>query len=150
MFLHNYWYDVAWNGEVEHTPFARTVCGEPIVLYRHTRGALAAFEDCCHRLLPLYHGAGNRNDNLVSLGLGAQFSDRGSHPYRPHPQGPESSLCRGHRDVDAQQRNILLRKDRELLNLKIDAGVVQARRPVERELGRSQALSLCGGISLLL
>jgi hypothetical protein len=31
---------------------------------------------------------------------------------------------------------VLLRPDRELLNLKIDAGGVHARRIIERELGR--------------
>jgi phenylpropionate dioxygenase-like ring-hydroxylating dioxygenase large terminal subunit len=28
-------------------PFGRTICGEPIVFYRQTNGALSAFEDCC-------------------------------------------------------------------------------------------------------
>jgi vanillate O-demethylase monooxygenase subunit len=38
--------------------------------------------------------------------------------------------------LESQQENILRRPDRELLNLKIDAGGVHARRIIERELGR--------------
>jgi phenylpropionate dioxygenase-like ring-hydroxylating dioxygenase large terminal subunit len=47
MFLRNYWYAAAWDGEIKHVPFGRTICGEPIVFYRQTNGALSAFEDCC-------------------------------------------------------------------------------------------------------
>jgi vanillate O-demethylase monooxygenase subunit len=57
MFLQDYWYAVAWDHEIKRSPFGRVVCGEPIVLYRQTSGALSAFEDCCpHRLLPLSKG----------------------------------------------------------------------------------------------
>jgi vanillate O-demethylase monooxygenase subunit len=38
--------------------------------------------------------------------------------------------------LEAQQKNILDRPDRGLLNLKIDAGGVHARRIIERELAR--------------
>ncbi len=41
MFLRNYWYAAAWDGEIKHTPFGRTICGEPIVFYRQTNGALS-------------------------------------------------------------------------------------------------------------
>jgi Rieske [2Fe-2S] domain len=52
MFLRSYWYAAAWDGDSKHAPFARTVCGEPIVVYRQPIGNLSAFEDCCpHRLL---------------------------------------------------------------------------------------------------
>jgi vanillate O-demethylase monooxygenase subunit len=57
MFLTNYWYVVAWDYEIKQEPFARTVCGEPIVLYRKPDRSLAALEDCCpHRMLPLSKG----------------------------------------------------------------------------------------------
>ena len=39
--------------------------------------------------------------------------------------------------LEAQQENILRRTDRGLLNLKIDAGGVHARRIIERERERS-------------
>ncbi len=38
--------------------------------------------------------------------------------------------------LEEQQRNILVRPDRELRNLKIDAGGVHARRIIRRELER--------------
>lgn len=38
--------------------------------------------------------------------------------------------------LESQQENMLRRKDRELVNLKIDAGGVYARRIIERELAR--------------
>ena len=38
--------------------------------------------------------------------------------------------------LEAQQENILRRPDRTLLNLKIDAGGVHARRIIEREVER--------------
>ena len=41
--------------------------------------------------------------------------------------------------LEAQQENIQRRPDRSLLNLKIDAGGVHARRIIERELERAQA-----------
>jgi vanillate monooxygenase len=57
MFLSNYWYVVAWDYEVKQKPFARTVCGEPIVLYRRPDRSLVALEDVCpHRMLPLSKG----------------------------------------------------------------------------------------------
>jgi vanillate O-demethylase monooxygenase subunit len=40
--------------------------------------------------------------------------------------------------LEGQQENILRRPDRQLLNLKIDAGGVNARRIIERELARSR------------
>jgi phenylpropionate dioxygenase-like ring-hydroxylating dioxygenase large terminal subunit len=57
MFLTNYWYVIAWDYEVKQQPFARTVCGEAIVLYRRPDRGLVALEDCCpHRMLPLSKG----------------------------------------------------------------------------------------------
>jgi len=41
--------------------------------------------------------------------------------------------------LEAQQENILRRPDRELLNFKIDAGGVNARRIIEREVARQGA-----------
>lgn len=30
----NQWYVAAWDCEVDRTPLARTICGEPVLLYR--------------------------------------------------------------------------------------------------------------------
>ena len=57
MFLRNFWYVAAWPSEIGATPLARTVCGEPVVLFRTGDGAATALEDrCCHRNLPLSMG----------------------------------------------------------------------------------------------
>ncbi|HUB94274.1 MAG TPA: aromatic ring-hydroxylating dioxygenase subunit alpha [Stellaceae bacterium] len=57
MYLKNCWYVAAWDREVGEAPFARTLCGVPVVLYRGKSGTVAALEDrCCHRNLPLSMG----------------------------------------------------------------------------------------------
>ena len=56
-FVRNRWYVAAWDSEVDRTPIARTICGEPIVLYRKLdRGVVALRDACPHRLLPLSMG----------------------------------------------------------------------------------------------
>lgn len=57
MFLRNAWYVAAWMTEVGGEPLARTILGDPIVLYRTENGVSVALEDrCCHRQLPLSLG----------------------------------------------------------------------------------------------
>ncbi|HEV8016111.1 MAG TPA: aromatic ring-hydroxylating dioxygenase subunit alpha [Stellaceae bacterium] len=57
MFLHNFWYVAAYASEVGDTPLARTILGEPVLLYRTEAGKAIALEDrCCHRNLPLSMG----------------------------------------------------------------------------------------------
>ena len=57
MFLRNCWYVAAWEDEIGDRPLARTLLGEPVVLYRTAAGAASALEDrCCHRALPLSMG----------------------------------------------------------------------------------------------
>ncbi len=56
-FLRNCWYAAAWDDEVTETPLARTILGEPVVLFRTGSGRPAALEDrCCHRSVPLSLG----------------------------------------------------------------------------------------------
>jgi vanillate monooxygenase len=87
MFLRDVWYAVAWDHEIKHAPFGRTVCGEPIVLYRQTNGALSAFEDCCpHRLLPLSKGY-LKGDHLVCKYHGLEFDECGQCVWMPGQQG---------------------------------------------------------------
>jgi vanillate O-demethylase monooxygenase subunit len=63
-FIRNRWYVAAWDGEIGATPFSRTICGEPIVLYRTLAGNVVALRDACpHRLLPLSMGLRD-GDNL--------------------------------------------------------------------------------------
>jgi vanillate O-demethylase monooxygenase subunit len=57
MFVRNRWYVAGWDREVGRKPLARTVCGEPIMLFRRLDGSVAALRDACpHRLLPLSAG----------------------------------------------------------------------------------------------
>lgn len=56
-FLRNAWYVAAWGHEVGQEPLARTILGEPVVLYRTDRGTSVALEDRCpHRRLSLARG----------------------------------------------------------------------------------------------
>jgi phenylpropionate dioxygenase-like ring-hydroxylating dioxygenase large terminal subunit len=51
------WYAVAWDSEVDRKPFARTICGVPILVYRKLDRSLVALRDACpHRLFPLSLG----------------------------------------------------------------------------------------------
>jgi phenylpropionate dioxygenase-like ring-hydroxylating dioxygenase large terminal subunit len=57
MFIRNAWYIAAWAHEVTNRPFPRTICNEPVVLFRDADGRVAALEDrCCHRGAPLRFG----------------------------------------------------------------------------------------------
>ena len=64
LFLTNRWYVAAWDYEVDRQPFARTICGEPVMLYRRLDRSLVALQDACpHRLLPLSMGI-REGDNI--------------------------------------------------------------------------------------
>ncbi len=55
--IRNCWYVAAWDGEVDRAPLARTICGEPVLLYRKLDRTPVAMRDACpHRLLPLSMG----------------------------------------------------------------------------------------------
>jgi vanillate O-demethylase monooxygenase subunit len=55
--INNRWYVAAWDSEVDRSPIARTICGEPIMMYRKLDRSLVAMRDACpHRLLPLSMG----------------------------------------------------------------------------------------------
>ncbi|GHJ42430.1 aromatic ring-hydroxylating dioxygenase subunit alpha [Streptomyces sp. TS71-3] len=53
-FVRNQWYVAAYGREVSRELFSRTVCGEPILLWRTESGAVTAMSDrCVHRRFPL-------------------------------------------------------------------------------------------------
>lgn len=55
--INNRWYVAAWDSEVDRSPIGRTICGQPIMLYRKLDRSLVAMRDACpHRLLPLSMG----------------------------------------------------------------------------------------------
>ena len=78
MYIRNSWYAVAWGSEVGRDILARTICNEPIVLFRQEDGAPAALEDrCCHRHLPLSQG--KLIGDVVQCGYhGLQFNRNGA------------------------------------------------------------------------
>lgn len=57
-FMLNAWYVAAWPREVEAGKIlARTICGQPLVIFRDAGGMAVALEDrCCHREMPLAMG----------------------------------------------------------------------------------------------
>jgi phenylpropionate dioxygenase-like ring-hydroxylating dioxygenase large terminal subunit len=79
MFLRNCWYVAGWSHHFSaEKPVARTMLGEPIVLYRKDDGAVVALEDrCCHRLAPLSKGRIERDD-LRCMYHGLKFAPSGS------------------------------------------------------------------------
>lgn len=57
MFLRDHWYAAALSAEIGAVPFARTICGEAVVLFRTEGGRLTVLEDrCAHRHAPLSLG----------------------------------------------------------------------------------------------
>src|SRR5215467_10006387 len=56
-FLRNQWYTAATSTEVGSKPLARTICNEPLVIFRGEDGTVAALTDRCpHRKAPLSSG----------------------------------------------------------------------------------------------
>jgi len=78
MFLRNCWYVAGWGHHFsENVLVARTMLGEPIVLYRKEDGGVAALEDrCCHRLAPLSKGR-IEGDDLRCMYHGLKFAASG-------------------------------------------------------------------------
>ena len=78
MFIRNCWYVVAWDHEVPADGlFARTVLGEPLLLFRTANGDITVLEDrCCHRLAPL--SKGRKEGDCVRCGYhGLKFNAQG-------------------------------------------------------------------------
>ena len=56
-FLKNQWYAAAGSAEIGSAPLGRTICGEPLALFRASGGTVAALEDRCpHRKYQLSRG----------------------------------------------------------------------------------------------
>ena len=56
-FLQNQWYVAATSAEINRTPFARRICGQPMAMFRRQDGSVAVLADrCAHRLVPLSKG----------------------------------------------------------------------------------------------
>lgn len=92
-FLKNVWYIAGWSSEVgTDRPLARTIADTKVVMFRDSRGTLAALQDRCpHRLVPLSRGK-IVNGVLECAYHGLQFDSTGGCVSNPH--GPVSrALC---------------------------------------------------------
>src|SRR6266849_724681 len=49
----NAWYAAAWDVDIKHALFPRTICGKHIVVYRQADGQVTALEDACWHRGPL-------------------------------------------------------------------------------------------------
>jgi vanillate O-demethylase monooxygenase subunit len=92
--IDNQWYVVAWDSEVDRTPLARTICGQPVMLYRKLDGSAVAMQDACpHRLLPLSMGL-REGDSIRCRYHGLLIGSDGvasQMPLRSDP--PNKSVC---------------------------------------------------------
>ena len=78
MFLRNCWYVAGWSHDFSEAGLiARTILGDPIVLYRKSDGGIVALENrCCHRHAPLSRGR-KEGDDLRCMYHGLKFAPSG-------------------------------------------------------------------------
>ena len=82
-FLCNQWYTAATSAELGAKPLARTICNEPLVIFRAQDGAVAVLTDRCpHRKAPLSSGEVVGND--IQCGYhGIRFAADGACTHVP-------------------------------------------------------------------
>jgi len=89
----NAWYAAAWDSDIKHELFARTICGKKMVFYRKSDGAVVALEDACwHRLLPLSMGRLD-GDEVVCGYHGLVFDGSGRCTRMPSQETLNPSAC---------------------------------------------------------
>lgn len=78
IWVRNAWYVAGWSHDLPPGIIqSRTICNEPIVLYRKSNGTPVVFEDrCCHRLAPLSKGR-LEGDDLRCMYHGLKFAPDG-------------------------------------------------------------------------
>jgi len=82
-FIMDSWYVCAQPEEIGRTPFARTICGQPLVFWRKEDGGIVAMEDrCCHRRMPLSK-AFVKGDRLQCYYHGLEFEPDGTCVHVP-------------------------------------------------------------------
>ena len=87
MYLRNTWYVAAWSSELGAEPLARTICEQPILLYRSTQGVPVALANMCpHRFAPLNRGV--RDGDEITCGYhGMRFGADGRCTNNPQHDG---------------------------------------------------------------
>lgn len=89
----NAWYAAAYDVEVGRSLLARTVCKQPLVMFRRTDGAVAILEDACwHRLLPLSMGR-LEGDELVCGYHGLVYNAQGRCTHMPSQETLNPGAC---------------------------------------------------------
>src|SRR5947199_7806058 len=79
----NAWYAAAWDVDLKHALFPRTICGKHVVMYRQSDGRVCALEDACwHRLVPLSKGRLD-GDTVVCGYHGLKYNAQGRCTYMP-------------------------------------------------------------------
>ncbi len=89
-YLRNRWYVAGWSPDLEPGQIiSRTICEEPIAIFRRHDGVIAAIADqCSHRFVPLSMGRvceGSSNVECPYHGL--QFDETGACVVNPHGSG---------------------------------------------------------------
>lgn len=94
MFPRNYWYVAAWDHEVRRQElFRRTLCNQPVVLYRRENGDPVALEDrCCHRHMPLSDGR-LKGDNVECVYHGLTYDPSGTCIHIPSQKTIPPEAC---------------------------------------------------------
>lgn len=84
MFLRNAWYVAAWSDEIGRQLLGRTICEQPMLLYRMENGNPAAIGNMCpHRFAPLDRG--KLIGDVVQCGYhGLRFGEDGRCVLNPH------------------------------------------------------------------
>lgn len=92
--VRNQWYVAAWDSELDRDPVARTICGEPVMLYRRFDRSVVAMRDACpHRMLPLSMGI-KEGDNIRCRYHGLLIDSHGQAVEMPLRNDPvNKSVC---------------------------------------------------------
>ena len=86
-FMRNGWYVACWDSDLDARPLARTIIGEPVVIFRAGDGTIAALADRCpHRGVPL--SLGKIVDGQLQCAYhGLRFDCTGICVKNPHVEG---------------------------------------------------------------
>lgn len=91
-YLRHQWYAVALSDEVGRVPLERTVCDEPLLMFRTEAGAVAVLHGVCpHRMLPLSRGS-LEGDQVVCAYHGFAFDPSGRCTRIPTQAAPPASF----------------------------------------------------------
>ena len=97
MFLRNAWYVAAWEREVGDSPYATTILGEHVAIYRGASGMYGALADACpHRKVPLSMGR-VQGDNIECGYHGLVFDCAGACVRAPgNDRPPQGAYVRSY------------------------------------------------------